>query len=197
MRAGTASGWLGGLSMLGYCAGGVLTYHIDDIGIFGAYAIIMVVHGASMVRVLCPSVPCPCTAPVQRGLVPTLLLLLLASCRVAGCMRAYLPSCPSFRVVVLGWGCGDGAQLVTVWFVAETPLPESASKPLALADRVASFLTPFSAHDFRVVFITRSARQSCHFSCRFGRCLHIALGDFQVPHANGHLHGAGVHAGTL
>lgn len=47
--AGSASGWLGGLSMLGYSAGGVLTYHIDEIGVFGAYLIIIVVHGLAMV----------------------------------------------------------------------------------------------------------------------------------------------------
>jgi MFS family permease len=47
-QRGTASGWLGGLSMLGYLAGGLLTYHIADTGLFGAYMILIFVHGAAL-----------------------------------------------------------------------------------------------------------------------------------------------------
>lgn len=48
-QRGIASGWLGGLSMLGYLAGGLLTYHIGTTGVFGAYMVIIFVHGAAMV----------------------------------------------------------------------------------------------------------------------------------------------------
>ena len=47
-QRGTASGWLGGLSMLGYLGGGLVSYHIGSTGIFGSYMILIFVHGLSM-----------------------------------------------------------------------------------------------------------------------------------------------------
>jgi MFS family permease len=47
-QRGTASGWLGGLSMLGYLGGGLVSYHIGSTGIFGAYMILIFVHGLCM-----------------------------------------------------------------------------------------------------------------------------------------------------
>jgi sugar phosphate permease len=48
-QRGTASGWLGGMSIAGYLAAGVLSYKIDDLGILGAYLVMIVVHGFAMV----------------------------------------------------------------------------------------------------------------------------------------------------
>ena len=47
-QRGTASGWLGGMSMLGYLGGGLVSYHIQSTGLFGAYMIMLFVHGAAM-----------------------------------------------------------------------------------------------------------------------------------------------------
>ncbi len=47
-QRGVASGWLGGFSMLGYLAGGLLSYHIGSTGIFGSYMVIIFVHGIAM-----------------------------------------------------------------------------------------------------------------------------------------------------
>lgn len=55
-QRGVASGWLGGLSMLGYLAGGLLSYHIGSTGIFGAYMVLIFVHGVAM-AITCYTIP--------------------------------------------------------------------------------------------------------------------------------------------
>lgn len=47
-QRGTASGWLGGMSMLGNLSGGLISYHIEDLGIGGCYAVLMLVHAICM-----------------------------------------------------------------------------------------------------------------------------------------------------
>jgi len=47
-QRGIASGWLGGMSMLGYLAGGLLSYHIGSTGIFGAYMVLIFIHGIAI-----------------------------------------------------------------------------------------------------------------------------------------------------
>lgn len=46
-QRGVASGWVGGLSMMGSLCGGLLSYQIDTLGIFGAYMVLMAVNVTS------------------------------------------------------------------------------------------------------------------------------------------------------
>lgn len=62
-QRGTASGWLGGMSIAGYLAAGALSYKIDNLGILGAYLVMIVIHGASMV------VTCYCIDEVPQTTV--------------------------------------------------------------------------------------------------------------------------------
>lgn len=43
---GIASGWIGGFSMLGSFGGGLLAYSLDNLGMIGAYVVLIFVHGA-------------------------------------------------------------------------------------------------------------------------------------------------------
>jgi MFS family permease len=45
-QRGVTSGWLGAFSTLGFFCGGLITYRIDVLGVFGCYFCIILLHGA-------------------------------------------------------------------------------------------------------------------------------------------------------
>jgi len=47
-QRGVAAGWLGGMSMLGYLLGGIVSYHLETTGLFVAYFVLALVHALSM-----------------------------------------------------------------------------------------------------------------------------------------------------